>query len=510
MPEKLMRCFLSVKKDLHADNEDWSAKRVSNVARAICVKRTGQKFVKHSSTIDSMFNVTFGESGKPEEVSFAFETDLEVIEEAKLKQLRPEYEVNDPDSILVVGRAIWATDSANYNRYSEKELKKASNTLIGAPCQIDHSESARDTFGIVTEAWWDSGASPPEIAYIAELDGSEVVAQRVKKKYVRGVSVAGSSEKSLCSICGEEWSWAHEHYPGQEYEEKKSKKKKSKKKKVKCFLDHINITFRHLGFTAFPAISGADANYIAASVSEALENVNAYISHATEHGYSKTHTAPAATVGAFGETISMSTDPKEVIEQLKLLEKSEFERARLEKEKATLEAKMIVLEKEKTDSDKDLEALKTAEKERLINEIVDLQEKLELTKGRETEERRADLANEHMLSITAKVEALREIWEKEEKDTPPPRSIISEGIAGQSRSRTFRGGSTKFDELDPEKKEFYEREAKLERYALGLFGHRPAAGAVQILSEWNDDLDRWDTEFADMFKTVPKLVNIRR
>ena len=505
-----MRCFLQTKKNLRADNEDWSAKRVGNVARAICVKRTGQKFVKHSNSIDSMFNVTFGESGKPKEISFAFKTDLEIIEKSKVKELRPEYEINDPDSILVVGRAIWATESKNYNRYSEKELKKASKTLIGAPCQIDHSESARDTFGIVTDAWWDNGSSPPEIAYIAELDGSEVVAQRVKKKYVRGVSVAGSSEKTLCSICGKEWDWAHEHYPGQEYTEEKNKKKK----KIKCFLDHIDISFRHLGFTAFPAIAGADANYIAASVSEALENVNAYISHATEHGYNKTqpneYIAPAATVGAFGETTSMSVDPeaKILVEKLKLLEKSELDKTRLQKEKAELEAKLVVLEKARADSDKDLEALKEAEKKRLISEIVDLQDKLGLTKGRKAEERRVDLADEHILSITAKVEALRDMWEEEEKKTPPQGSIISEGITGHSRSRTFKG--SKFDELDPERKGFYEREAKLERYAIGLFGHRPSVGAVQILSEWNGNLDRWNTDFADMFKTVPKLADIRR
>ena len=511
MPDELMRCFLATKKDLRATHDKWSGKRVSNVAKAICTKKTGEKFVGDNNSINSMFAVTFGESGKPKNMLFTFKTDLSIIEKSKLKDVRPAYEINDPDSILVVGRAIWATESSNYNRYSEKELKKAAKTLIGAPCQIDHSESARDTFGIVTDAWWDNAASPPEIAYIAELDGTEVVAQRVKKGYIRGVSVSGRSEKALCSICGEEWDWMHEHFPGVEYKYKKQKKQF-------CFLDHINISFRHLGFTAFPAISGADANYIAASVSEALENVDAYINHTAEHGMiiksaesedqsesiNGSASKPTNTnVLVFGESYSMSTE-NEVLEKLKKLEIAEYEKARLEKEKNELEAKLKQMEEAKAKTDATLNALKESERKRLINEVVDLQEKLDLTQGKSVEERRLALKDEHEMRLTAKVEALREMHERDEKDKQkqPQGSPITESLGG-SRSRTFKG--SKFDELDPQKKAFYEKEGKLAQFAFGLFGHLPAVGAVKTLSEYDTDRDRWNMDFAEMLKNAKRI-----
>lgn len=494
MPEKLVRCFLQTKKNLRADKPKWSSQRVSKVARAICVKSTGQKFTRHDNMADTMFNVTFGESGEIKGLEFRFKSEVKFIERDELEKFRPAVEINDPDSILSVGTAIFATDSKNFNRYAEKELKRASKTLRGKSCQIDHNESALSTFGVVQDSWWDGGVDPAEVAYIAELEGSNEVAQKVKKKYIRSVSVSGVSEEITCSICDEEWSWAHEHFPGEIYDGET------------CFRDMKKITFRHLGFTNFPGIEGADTQYVANSVDEAIENAFAYVDYINKHDISKPDSIQEL---SFGENISMSTEPDKLVEKLKLLEKSEFERTQLEKEKAKLEVKLAVMEEAKTKSDADIKALKEAEKERLINEIVDLQEKLELTKGRTAEERRVDLAQEPMIGVKAKAEALREIWDKEEKKTPPPRSIISEGITGgQSRSRTFKG--SKFDELDPDKKKFYEKEAKLERYALGLFGHRPSVGAVQILSEWNDELDRWNTDFADMFKSVPKLENIRR
>ena len=507
MPQKLVRCFLQTKQNLRADHDDWSKQRVERVARAICVKSTGQKFTRHDNTIDSMFNVSFGESGEIKGLEFQFKSKVNFIEKHDLEKFRPAVEINDPDSILSVGTAIFATDSKNFNRYAEKELKRASETLRGKSCQIDHNESALSTFGVVQDAWWDGSAEPAEVAYIAELEGSNEVAQKVKKKYIHSVSVSGMAEEIICSICDEEWSWAHEHFPGEVYDGET------------CFRDMKKITFRHLGFTNFPGIEGADTQYVANSVDEAIENAFAYVDYMGKHGLRKQdniheHIQQSAEDGiaaasAFGENISMGADPEKIVEKLKLLETSEYERARLQEEKAKLEVKLAAMEEAKPKSDADIEALKEAEKKRLINEIVDLQEKLELTKGRTAEERRVDLAQEPMIGVKAKAEALREIWDKEEKKSPPQRSVISEGITGaQSRSRTFKG--SKFDELDPDKKKFYEREAKLEKYALGLFGHRPSVGAVQTLSEWNDELDRWNTDFADMFKTVPKLENVRR
>ena len=502
MPQKLMRCFTSTKTSLRDDHPDWSSKRVSNVARAICVKRTGQKFDQHKNSDDTMFNVTFTESGTIKGLETRFFSPLKFIEKSELEKFKPAVQINDPDSILSVGNAIWATDSKNFNRYHEKELKKSAKSLIGAPCQKDHNESVESTFGVVQSSWWDNLTVPPEIGYVAELEGSDAVSGRVQKGYVRGVSVAAVAEKVTCSICGEEWSWLHEHFPGEKYDGKV------------CYREPRNITFRHLGFTAFPAIEGADTSYVAASVDEGFENAFAYIDYSEKHGMIKTaeseditedpidsvSTKSSASALVFGESTSMSSDP-EVLEKMKKLEIAEYEKARLEKEKADLEAKLEEMKVAKEQSDADLETLKEAERKRLINEVVDLQEKLDLTKGKSAEERRSALKDEPMLRLTAKAEALREMHEREEKKQP---ATIAESLSlGGSKSRTFKG--SKFEELDPEKKAFYEKEAKLAQFAFGLFGRLPSVGAVKSLSEYDADRDRWRMDFAELLKNAKRI-----
>jgi len=499
MPEKLMRCYLATKKDLRADHEEWSNKRVDRVAKATCVKSTGQKFKRHDNTIDDMFNVVFGESGEVKGIEFQFSSDIKFIEKVDLEKFRPAVEINDPDSILNVGKAIWATDSANYNRYSEKELKKAVKTLPGKTCQVDHSESAYSTFGVVQDAWWDTGLPVPEIAYISELEGSNEVAQRVKKGYIRGVSVSGMADTIECSICGESWDWMHEHFPGQEYDGEV------------CYREMKDITFRHLGYTSFPAIEGADAQYIASSVHEALENAFAFIDYSYKHGVRKTTESkdsasttprlrvPPVEAEIFGEKISMSENT-EYIETLKKLERESLEKAKLAEEKVVLENKL----KEMETIQSDLKTLKEREKVRLVTDIVDYQEKLSLNQGKTAEVRRSELSELSEVALQAKVDVLKEMWDKEEKDsTPDAPPTITEQITGSPRSKNFKP-SSKFAELDEIRKKEYIKEAKLEKLSLGLFGRRPSVSAVQTLREWDEDLERWNQPLVELIKQVPK------
>ena len=365
MPEKLLRCFTKTKAQLRGSNKKWTSKRIKQVARAICVKSTGQKFQHSDPSLDSMFNVSFSESGTVKKLEFNFSAPIEVLEASKVKQVRPDYEIRDPDSKIVVGQAILATVSTNHNRYPEKELKKAVKTLIGKTCQIDHSMSARDTFGIVTDAWWDAKAKPAEMAYIAELEGSDPVAAKVAKGYVTGVSVSGNADYIECSICGEEWSWSHEHWPGQEYDKKT------------CERIMHGITFNHLGFTPIPAFESADAYYVADSMGESIDNAMAYVDIIKR---------PPISTKSFGET--MSTPEEKLTEALK-------EASKLQYQEAELKSKITALESKANDSDdlqKKLDKMRDKEKSRLFNDVIDLEVKLEKVEPNLVEARIEELA----------------------------------------------------------------------------------------------------------------------
>lgn len=481
-----MRCYRGVKKDLADDEPGWSTKRRDRVARAICVKRTGMKFQHIDPGLDSMFGASFTESGKARDIRFSFRSDFKIVEKSELNGMRPGYNVRDPDSKLVVGRASFATTSLNFNEYFADELKKAAKTLIGKTCQVDHSESARDTFGKVYDAWWDNSSDPPELAYIAELEGSDPISAKVQKGYLDGVSVSGEAEQTICSICDKEWDWLHDHTPGMEYDGKT------------CKRQFKGISFRHLGFTSFPGVVSADANYVAASMHEALENTLAYMNYQESHGVPKDdksgtqldEIAPENTemITTFGETISMSSDQQ--TELLKEVERAQLRAGDLAKEKAELETRLA-----ETDSLKEeLEELQERERKRLISEIIDLQVQLKRLDPKKAEERRADLGRESTLVLEAKISVLKEF------DLPAP---VAESVAAGSKSKIFSTNS-KFQELDPARQEHYIQEAKLQSMSRQMFGHPPSVKAVKVLGEWDYGMDRWKTEFSDLIKTVPK------
>lgn len=479
MPQKLLRCFTNTKGQLRDDHKDWTNKRVDKVARAICVKSTGQKFQHNDPTLESMFNVSFSESGTVKKLEFSFSAPIKVMEASKLKKLRPSYEIRDPDSKTVVGQAILATLSSNNNRYVEKELKKTVETLIGKTCQIDHSLSARDTFGLVTDTWWDAQTKPAEMAYIAELEGSDPVTAKVMKGYVTGVSVSGDADSIECSICGEEWSWMHEHFPGEEYDG------------VKCERIMHDITLKHLGFTPIPAIESADAYYVAASLGEAIDNATAYIDiFRTNSVYKVERTSVPAL--AFGEI--MSTTEEELAKALKETTRLQYQEADLKSKLADLEAKA----KETNDLQKKLDKMREEERVRLVNEVIDLEVKLEKVDPDKVEVRKKELAESSVAALDAKLSVLRE-WYDDTVQQP------NSAPQGGPKSKNFgHSGSAKINEISEEKKAFYIREAKIEQLQLGLFGKRSSVSAVKTLQEWDPLRGRWKTELSEMFRAVPK------
>jgi len=486
MPEKLKQCFKAVKADLKDRNDSWSPKRVNNVARAICVKRTGQTFVKHSNSINDMFNVSFTESGTVKDIQFRYFAPFKVVEKSKLAEIRADYNIRDPESEIVVGKAIYDTTSTNFNRYEEKELKKAAISLINKPCQADHSESARDTFGKVWEAWWDKGTVPSELAYIAELEGADPLTAKVAKGYVDGVSVAGGARKIECSICGEEWNWMHEHMPGQKY------------KGEVCERVMKGIYFRHLGFTPFPAIEGADVqtvsaeldDYMPSSLTEAIDNAMAFIELESTNKVAHEKSAiaaPAITIPTFGEKSKMTDDPNALREMQKL----EYANAELAKEKADLEEKLATAAK----AEADLKEMQDREQARLMQEVIDLELELDKLEESNVNARRSELSNESEISLKSRVDVLKEWLKSRPQDTTAPE-------AGP-KSKLIGFGS-KIAEMDDIRKGHYIKESKKEQLAVGLFGTVPSISSVKTLQEWDGVRGRWDNQLPELFRRVPR------
>jgi len=478
MPDKLMRCFVSTKKSLKEDNKDWSTKRIDRVARAICVKQTGQTFQHNSSSVDQMFDVSITESGEIKDISFTFNTDVEVIERTKLDEVRPKYEIRDPESKLVIGRALFETTSKNFNRYEEKEIKKAVKTFPGVTCQVDHSDSARDTFGIVQDSWWDTKTSPPEMAYIAELEGSDPVTAKVVKGYLRGVSVKSGAKSVECSICGEEWSFMHEHWPGEKYDGKV------------CERIPRGIYFKHLGFTPIPALD-ADAEYVAASVSEAFDNATVYMDYKFKE-VKLAHDSKDNVGSEIGE-IEMSESDSEQQKALREAEKAKYELAEAQRKNQELSEQM----KKQEDILKENERLKAETKSRLVNDIIEKELSLKKIEDKDIEERKKELVNESNTVLNAKLDVLKEWYDNLDHSSPDRTPDAG------SKSKTFGLGSG-FSELDDGKKEKYIKEAKASQLAKGLFGRNPSITAVNTLDEFDAVRGRWNTDLAELFRKVPK------
>jgi len=481
MPEKLLRCVRKVKADLAEENPDWSDKRRNKVATAICVKSTGLPMKHSNPTVQNMFSASFGENGKVENISFSFKTPLKFIEKSELQEKYPQYKLRDPDSITVVGRAAIAGVSANFSEFFAAELKKAGKTLKGVPCQADHSESARDTIGLVTDQWWDESLDPPELSYIAELDGSDPVSQKVAKGYVSGVSVAGGAKQVICSVCGEEWDWLHEHIPGKKY------------KGVLCTKQFKGIFFRHLGFTPFPAVEGADASYVANSMDEALENTMAFLNHVERQGAAIKHesTSPEAGLVTFGESNQLTDNPDLVRE----LEREKLKSAQLAQDMEKLQEKLTNM----ATLEETLEKQNKIIKEGLVSDILGLQAKLSIDGGKSADERRSVLEKESLDTLRVKADVMRE----SAANLPEPE--VEESIIRSRSLNLDAAKGHKFGELDKERKEHYIREAKLEKLSLGLFDQRPSVSAVKTLKEWDYDLGKWRTDLSDLFKAAPKM-----
>jgi hypothetical protein len=154
---------------------------------------------------------------------------------------------------LMSGTALYPTTSRNFNVYSAEEIIKAAPSLKGVPVQADHSFKAKDTVGTVRNSMVSERG---KLAFLAGLDPKDDLTQKAEAGYIKFVSVYGTAERSICTICKEDMTLFHKHWPGQKYDGKVAKVK------------HENITFRHLGMTNYPGVARAKIAGVESSIDE--------------------------------------------------------------------------------------------------------------------------------------------------------------------------------------------------------------------------------------------------
>lgn len=462
MPKKLLKCVKQVKADLQKRRPAWSNKRVDRVARATCVKSTGQKFQHSSEGPVPYFNIAFAESGRVERFSFSFDSDYKVISIEEARKKRKGIAVNDPDGVIISGEAIVAGLSKNYRRYRPEVLKKAAPTMSGKPCQIDHSHSARDTFGIVHESWYDETSKTVE--YISELDGEDPVSRKVEKGYVNSVSIGGEATVT-CNICKEEMTLWHKHVPGEKYDKKT------------CEIDvEDDLVFNHLGFTPFPGVESASADHVKITMDDAIEDAIASLEWRIKEAAGS---APErTTMTTIGERTMPDEDKASLveIERLKLqLDASNKKNEKLEK-----------AVKGREDDRKRLVELESRQRSDTIAEIVAAQVELKQLEENDVPSAKALLEKSDQTVLDARLTVLREwLAANPPKQKQPPR-----GSGGRSLDL---GNETRMPEI-------WVNEAKKARLSYMMFGNQPSTSAVRTVGEWEGDpqTGRWKSPLTEI------------
>lgn len=148
--------------------------------------------------------------------------------------------------LSVTIEAIHVGATRNYNRYSSEELKVATPTWIspyGKPVLKHHDRSRGEAIGRVTSASYGPSANGVSECITLEaliLDSNAI--EKIKDSRYLTVSVGGTAEHVICSICGTDRVQTFcEHMPGQTYEGKT------------CYYDIKGITFDEISFVNVPA-----------------------------------------------------------------------------------------------------------------------------------------------------------------------------------------------------------------------------------------------------------------
>ncbi|MHA2055068.1 MAG: hypothetical protein ACW99F_15910 [Candidatus Hodarchaeales archaeon] len=498
MPQKLVSCTKKVKAQLRKLHPSWSDTRIDRAARGICVQRTGQKFRKDSnySLPDGLRifaesnGIVFTEDGIISGITYNAEiaTDgMDFDEKLHGHKDDPLLKKETTDTVMGSGTALYPVLSRNFTRYLKSEIEKASSSLRDVPFQKDHSDSVNDNFGRIRKEIFDPKSGM--LDYIAELDEADKVTVNMKRKFIKNVSVKLTAKIVECSICSERMGWFHEHIPGFEYEDDKGKKR---------IAEAVPRDFRfiHVGAVTAPGVTKADIN-IHQSESEG-SNIRDNLDDLLIDGITEAHEPYYEVFSeSFGDKRNMSNN-------------DEHWKEKLEQERIVLENKNKAQELEQKENElkEREEALKTelankvsAEKEALVDELVQAEISLKKIKENESKVRKAELMAESQIDY---LKGMKEVYKE---------YLVRQGPASPNKpkSKLFDVGDdesgTSEESLSPDKRKLTGRklrEAQIEFYGRQMFGEEwnQSWSAVKTLDDWDHQRSDWDRPLRDTIRSI--------
>ncbi len=391
-------------------------------------------------------------------LTFDYVTEIDVYERAAVNGGA------NVDEVGIKGKALYPGTSKNFNLWTYETIKEAANSLKGVPIQADHSRSARDTIGRVDAIEFDEGNG--NLNFEGYLQANDPVAQKVKSKLVRNVSVAGKAKEANCSVCSEKMSWLHEHIPGRTYKTKEGKK-------VVAKIDLKGVVFEHLGVVTFPGMTKAGVK-VAQSFGESIEYSIAEYFKNTESDENDKHETP-------NEQMSFVESDMDEIEKLKLEnEKISLQLQEKNDELATTTSKVKTLEETSS-------ALQISIQNDKVRRVVEMETKLGRVKSDDLDKLRTELNGLTSSRLQAREEYIQEKYDLNQGDSSP------------NKKKKVTGKSADFSD-ERQFSDEYIKEARLDYLHSKLFPGEPVAtSAIETLSSWDKRKGRWINPMENIF-----------
>jgi len=422
--------------------------------------------------------------------SFDFQTSLSLGEgaEAKTKSKYGEKfeatsDEDEQDSLIKPIEAIHAITTSNYTTYTANELRKSVNSWLtpyNKPVLTHHESRKGEPIGRVQEASFISNTKNGRPAHklIVEITDPEAI-QKIEDGRYSTVSVGGSADKAICSICETDWvseGWCS-HSPGSEYEDQVAHL-------IFKELDFKEVSFVNVPADEFAGIIEESSNSGSESLGEFISQ-DFYEQDKSNNGTNRppesgggdggdnnedTHNRggysmePEERVDVLEEKVDTKNERIEVLEEKNdnLQEKNETLKEKnenLEEKIQTLEDEKDLLEDEMDELTEENEKLREKQHKRLAEKVVD--KKIELDKI--DEEEREDMLEEHvertedsledtLSDLNDEIERMEEMEEKQKEDEEKSEmgeEVDSEGLPLDEGDKVENEGDEE-DDIDKE------------------------------------------------------------
>lgn len=472
MPQNLLDLVLQVKTELKGRHPSWSANRVEKTARALCVKSTGLTFKKGTQfTLPESFfsfleshNIGYDESGAISSVNLEYlapppELGEIVEKENKAGELQ-KYRV-------ARGTALYPVKSRNKRRYLKSEIAKASKSLKDVPFQKDHSESVKDTYGIIVKQEYNEKSGYQK--YEALLDPEDEITKKIEQGFIKHTSVSISPDKMECSICGEDMGWWHTHTPGIVYDDKEAE------------AIPRDWYYRHLGTVTTPGVPKASVSLESEGEmdveSNLIESANEMILNMITEAYEPLFSVVQESDG-FNQRNQRKKD-----KGVKMSEENEAQMKNLakqfEKQSLLVEQLQDELKTSKEEQKVFMEGLNKQKHSELVEKVIGLQISLSKLKKEDIPKRKEELSNMNTVQLEMKFETLKEFEAEQPAEKP-----------NKVKPRSMSFGDVPPSEAPQQEVDISER-AKFE-HDINMLGSLTFPGSWKPTNKALQTLERWD------------------